>query len=72
MLNAVVFPPDAVPLGLGANADLRAHCLRRGAYIRVDGQLWFIPPLSTEEATLERLVAIAAEATDAWLAEAGR
>lgn len=68
LLNAVVFDPAQVPTGLAENAVLRRRCFERGAYIRVDGQIWLIPPLSTDAALLEQLVAIAREATDAWLA----
>jgi adenosylmethionine-8-amino-7-oxononanoate aminotransferase len=54
------------------NAALRGTLLRSGAYLRVDGQIWFIPPLPTEASTLEELVGIAADATEKWVSEGGR
>ncbi len=72
MLSSVVFHPDQVELGLAANAELRAGCLERGAYLRVDGQIWFIPPLTIELDALERLTAIAVSAADAWVSKGGR
>jgi adenosylmethionine-8-amino-7-oxononanoate aminotransferase len=69
MLNSVVFSDRELSLDLASSARLRALCLELGAYIRVDGQLWFIPPLNTDAPTLERLVTIAVEAANAWIAE---
>lgn len=72
LLNSVLFDPSVVASGGVANAALRSACLELGAHVRVDGQMWFIPPLIIDRTTLEELVAIAAAAADAWAEEFAR
>ena len=69
LLNSVVFDTSVVAQGAVPNAALRSACFERGAYIRVDGQMFFIPPLTTDDGTLEELVAIAAESADRWVSQ---
>jgi putrescine aminotransferase len=68
MLNCVQLymgvPPG--PARAAANAGLRSALIGHGAYLRVDGQIWFIPPLTTSEPLLEELVQIAADAAGEW------
>jgi adenosylmethionine-8-amino-7-oxononanoate aminotransferase len=69
MLNSVLFDPQLVPSGPEASARLRRACFKNGAYLRADGQLWFIPPLVTTEEESVKLVEMASQAVEDWLDE---
>jgi len=72
LLNTVLLEMGARDARATENTTLRNLLLDHGAYLRVDGQIWFIPPLSTESSTLEELVRIAVGAADAWARDRGR
>ncbi len=69
LLNSVIFDDREVPSGPEASARLRRACFKAGAYLRADGQLWFIPPLVSTDEQLVQLVEMASEAVSDWLAE---
>jgi adenosylmethionine-8-amino-7-oxononanoate aminotransferase len=69
LLNSVLFDTQLVPSGPEASAGLRRACFNNGAYLRADGQLWFIPPLVATAVQLEALVEMASQAVEDWLAE---